>query len=403
MQIASEIDGDRTTTKYDPFGRRIQKSGPNGTANYLYDGARLMEEVDSSGNVLARYTHSPEVDEPLSMLRGTATSYYQNDGIGSITSLSNQAVALASTYTFDSFSQLTASTGTITNPFRYTGREFDTETGIYYYRARYFDPGSGRFISEDPIRFGGDGGPNFYAYVNNDPTDFVDPLGLKCCDVPTHPPGVSIEANSAQAQANGYRWWVNTVGQWGGPWDYKNWNNEHHPEYEDFGNFNAGATACALHIPLWITLRGAEWAKERRLTNDPDGYWWWKWPYGNADEKQRQVMAGWGWCHDGCAQPNPQVGAAPTPRTIILAASRRWRVYSHRVVTEAGCNGEEFISCTVLAMGSSARVVVHAGRIYRRSITSLLARTSTTDARRVLDCRCFYRGDRGDSFRPIAC
>ena len=216
------VPGTGTTTfRYDPFGRRIQKSGPLGTTNYLYDGARLIEEADSSGNILARYAHSTEVDEPLSMLRGTVNSYYQNDGIGSITSLSNQTAALAGTYTFDSFGKLTASTGAITNPFRYTGREFDTETGIYYYRARYFDPGTGRFVSEDPIRFGGDG-PDFYAYVNNDPTDFTDPLGL-CCDVPAHPLDVSPEYNMAQSQANGYRWWFNTVGQWGGPWDYKNW------------------------------------------------------------------------------------------------------------------------------------------------------------------------------------
>ena len=258
------------TFKYDPFGRRIQKSSPSGVTNYLYDGARLMDEVDGSGSVLARYAHSQEVDEPLSMQRGSVTSYYQNDGVGSITSLSNPAAALANTYTFDSFGNKTASTGTITNPFQYTGREFDTETGIYYYRARYFDPASGRFVSEDPLRFGGDG-PSFYVYVNNDPTDFVDPLGLKCCNVPAHPPDVSPEYNMSQARTNGYQWWLNTVGQWGGPWDYKNWGGQKHPEWDDFGNFNAGATACALHIPLWITLRGAGWAKQRRLANDPDG------------------------------------------------------------------------------------------------------------------------------------
>lgn len=230
--IVPGTNGGTTAFKYDPFGRRIQKSGPLGTRNYLYDGARLIEEADGSGNVLAKYAHSTEVDEPLSMLRGTVNSYYLNDGIGSITSLSNQTAALSVTYTFDSFGKLTAATGTITNPFRYTGREFDTETGIYYYRARYFDPGTGRFVSEDPVRFGGDG-PDFYAYVNNDPTDFTDPLGL-CCDVPAHPPDVSPEYNMAQSQANGYRWWFNTVGQWGGPWDYKNWGGQKHPEWDDF-------------------------------------------------------------------------------------------------------------------------------------------------------------------------
>jgi RHS repeat-associated protein len=64
------------------------------------------------------------------------------------------------------------------NPFRYTARESDTETGLYYYRARYYDPAPGRFISEDRARFGG--GFNFYAYVKNDPIDFIDPTGLKC-------------------------------------------------------------------------------------------------------------------------------------------------------------------------------------------------------------------------------
>jgi RHS repeat-associated protein len=284
----------------------------SGPSVYLYDGARLIEEADGSGNILARYAHSTEVDEPLSMLRGTVASYYQNDGIGSITSLSNQTAVLAGTYTFDSFGKLTASTGSITNPFRYTGREFDAETGVYYYRARYFDPGTGRFVSEDPIRFGGDG-PDFYAYVNNDPTDFTDPLGL-CCDVPAHPPDVNVEYNMSQAQTNGYRWWFNTVGQWGGPWDYKNWGGQKHPEWDDFGNFNAGATACALHFPLWITLRGAGWAKQRRMPNDPDGNWWGTWPYGNDAHKQSEVMAGWNWCHDGCADhPDPTVGAAPLP------------------------------------------------------------------------------------------
>src|SRR5271165_546915 len=144
---------------------------------YLYDGANLLEEIDNSGNVLARYTQDRDIDSPLSEFRGSTTSYYQADeALGSVTSLSNSAGALASTYTYDSFGNLTASTATLTNPFRYTGREFDSETGLYFYRARYFDPAVGRFISEDPIRFGG--GVDFYPYVDNSPVNAVDPLGL---------------------------------------------------------------------------------------------------------------------------------------------------------------------------------------------------------------------------------
>ena len=169
-----------TNFRYDPFGRRIQKSGPLGTTNYLYDGiaagANVIEEVDSSGNVLARYTQEPRVDGPLSMLRGGTTSYYEQDGINSVTSLSNSAGAVANSYTYDSYGKLAASSGTLTNPFQYTGREFDSETTIYFNRARYYDPSVGRFFSEDPIKFAG--GPDFYVYVRNSPVGLLDPSGL---------------------------------------------------------------------------------------------------------------------------------------------------------------------------------------------------------------------------------
>jgi len=170
-----------TTFKYDPFGRRIQKSGPMGTTNYLYDGvntkANVIEELDNAGNVLARYTESLSVDQPLSELRSGTTTYYQQDGLGSVTSLSSSTAALANTYVYDSFGKLSASTGTLTNPFQYTGREFDPETSEYYYRARYLDNSVGRFISEDPIQFRG--GINFYAYVGNKSPNFNDPSGTQ--------------------------------------------------------------------------------------------------------------------------------------------------------------------------------------------------------------------------------
>jgi RHS repeat-associated protein len=116
------------------------------------------------------------MDEPLAMLRYSATSYDQADGLGSVTSLSNTAGALAQTYTFDSFGNQTASSGSLANPFRFTSRELDTETNLYYSRARYYDPAAGRFLSEDPIGFGG--GANFYRYGLDNPTNFSDPTGL---------------------------------------------------------------------------------------------------------------------------------------------------------------------------------------------------------------------------------
>jgi RHS repeat-associated protein len=115
------------------------------------------------------------------MLRSSTTSYYHADGLGSVTSLSNGAGSLAQTYAYDSFGKQLSSTGSLTNPFQYTGRESDSETSLYYYRARYYDPQVGRFASEDPVTFRG--GLDFYLYANNDATNLIDPRGLLsiCC------------------------------------------------------------------------------------------------------------------------------------------------------------------------------------------------------------------------------
>jgi len=163
--------------KYDPFGRRSQKSSPLGTTNYLYDGDNLVEELDGNANAVAKYTQGLGIDEPFSMLRSGAASYYTADALGSITTLTSSGGSVANTYIYDSFGRLTASTGTLTNPFQYTGRDYDPESGERYYRARYFDPNVGRFVSEDPIRFYG--GTNFYRYVRNNPVRYIDRFGLE--------------------------------------------------------------------------------------------------------------------------------------------------------------------------------------------------------------------------------
>jgi RHS repeat-associated protein len=173
--------GGTVSFKYDPLGRRIYKSSSSGTSVYAYDGDNLIEETNASGAAVARYSQNVDVDvldEPLAMLRSSATSYYNADGLGSITSLSNSAGSLAQTYGYDSFGKQTSSSGSLTNPFQYTGREFDTETNLYFYRARYYDPTTGRFPSEDPAGFSSDS-LNFYAYVSNNPLVFSDPSGLK--------------------------------------------------------------------------------------------------------------------------------------------------------------------------------------------------------------------------------
>jgi len=173
--------------KYDPFGRRIQKvstqNSSSTTTNYVYNGsdirANTIEQVDNVGNILARYAQGPGIDRPLAESITGTTSYYEQDGLGSVTSLRTSTGALAKTDAFDSYGKLTASSGTLSNPFQFTGREFDPETQLYFYRSRYYDNSAGRFLSEDPTGF--DGGNDFYAYVKNNPVAWIDPLGLVEC------------------------------------------------------------------------------------------------------------------------------------------------------------------------------------------------------------------------------
>lgn len=95
--------GGTVTFKYDPFGRRIYKSSGSGTSIFAYDGDNLVEETNAFGAAVARYAQGVGIDEPLAQLRSAATSFYEADGLGSVTSLSNGAGSLAQTYTFDSF------------------------------------------------------------------------------------------------------------------------------------------------------------------------------------------------------------------------------------------------------------------------------------------------------------
>src|ERR1700678_163581 len=174
--VALSGTGGSVSFKYDLFGRRIYKSYANATTVYVYSGDSIAETTDAAGNVVTRYAQGQNIDEPLAMQQSGTTSYYHADGLGSLTSLSNTSGALAQTYTFDSFGRQTAASGSLTNAYQYSGRELDSETGLYYYRARYYDQSTARFMSEDPIGF--NGGSNFYRYANNIPTILIDPSGL---------------------------------------------------------------------------------------------------------------------------------------------------------------------------------------------------------------------------------
>jgi RHS repeat-associated protein len=175
-----------------------------------YDGNNAVEEVDSSGNLLARYAQGADIDEPLSALRSGATAFYNADGLGSISSLGNLTGAISNSYTYDAFGDATALSGSFVNPYRYTGRDYDLETGLQYSRARYYDPSIGRFINEDPLRYGG--GFNFYVYVWNDPIDLNDPFGLRAltdCEKKKLSPYVpKVDLDNADVHDGKQPWWL---------------------------------------------------------------------------------------------------------------------------------------------------------------------------------------------------
>jgi RHS repeat-associated protein len=205
--------GGTVTFKYDPFGRRIQKAftqnGTTTTTNYVYDGDNMAEMTDQNGNLVAKYVQGSAVDEPLAESTSGGTDYYEQDGLGSVTSLTSATGSIAQTYTYDSFGNTTNSSGNVTNPFRYTGRDFDSETSLYYYRARYYDPTAGRFINEDPMRFSA--GTDFYLYVQNNAVNLVDPFGT-CKKSPLSPQCTAARAALASvgrqlsSEGNGLTW-----------------------------------------------------------------------------------------------------------------------------------------------------------------------------------------------------
>ena len=167
-----------STYRYDGLGRRIEKVGNGLTRRYVYDGEDILLEYDETNTLLARYTHGPGIDEPIAMTRGGSTFFYHQDGLGSVTDLTDATASTVKAYAYDAWGNQVETTGTLENPYTYTGREVDQETGLYYYRARYYDPIIGRFILEDPAGFVD--GPNIYSYVRNNPLNNKDPLGLTC-------------------------------------------------------------------------------------------------------------------------------------------------------------------------------------------------------------------------------
>jgi RHS repeat-associated protein len=145
---------------------------------HFYDNEDIIMEYNRKGKVTARYVHGLGIDEPLALEENKQINYYRADGLGSIMALTDKRGRVIQTYEYDSFGGMRLHWNPIKQPYTYTAREWDEEIELYYYRARYYDPKAGRFISKDPIGFAG-GDVNLYRYAQNNPIISADPLGLE--------------------------------------------------------------------------------------------------------------------------------------------------------------------------------------------------------------------------------
>jgi RHS repeat-associated protein len=174
-----QIDSGTTASfVYDPFGRRTSKTILGAQTGFLYDDANPVQEL--SGTTVTANSLMGGIDEVFQRTDSAGARNFLTDALGSSIASADSTGTIQTQYTFDPFGNTTSSGASTSNSFAYTGRELDA-TGLYFDRARYYNPMIGRFISEDPIGFGD--GVNIYSYVYDNPLNFRDSLGLSASSV----------------------------------------------------------------------------------------------------------------------------------------------------------------------------------------------------------------------------
>ncbi len=176
-RLLSATGSSTTTYANDPKGRRATKVGGGTTTNFLDDGDDEIGEYDGTGALLRRFVPGPAIDEPVAEITASGSyEYFHTDHHGSVIAMSSSTGSLAEgPYLYDAYGNCSTNcSGGV--PFKFTGQYLDPETGLYYYRARYYSPAMGRFLQVDPVGYTAD--MDLYTYVGNDPTDKVDPTGM---------------------------------------------------------------------------------------------------------------------------------------------------------------------------------------------------------------------------------
>jgi RHS repeat-associated protein len=226
---------------YDPLGRRVERVAGGTTTLWTYQGEDILRET--AGGTGTKYVHGPGTDEPLAQEDGAGVlNHLHADALGSVMRTSNAAGSVIGSRRYEPFGTLELDA---TSGYAFTGREWDAAMSMAYYRARYYDPMIGRFISEDPSGFAA--GINFYRYVRNNPATLTDPQGL---DSPG-PPGWSDPKNWKVPAVPGNFDPAITI------WNYRelcySLQNNNFPGVRDpyFGGFRHCVCACLLERQFW--------------------------------------------------------------------------------------------------------------------------------------------------------
>lgn len=181
--MVSVDNGATAIYKYDALHRRIEKQVIDDTLKFYYSGYKLLEERDGDDNIQASYIVGRGVDNVLQMLRGENRYYYHRNHLGSIVAITDSIGNVVEQYEYDPFGNTTIKNAfgaelpvsAIGNRYMFTSREYDIETGLYYFRARSLYPLLGRFLQSDPLLY--IDGYNYYNYVNNMPLKYIDADG----------------------------------------------------------------------------------------------------------------------------------------------------------------------------------------------------------------------------------
>jgi RHS repeat-associated protein len=215
-QLTTVLDasGEVEVHMYDVQGRRVWTARGSETNRYVYNGAQVVADVDATGALVRTYVWGPGVDNLLAMSvhQGSVTTTYHTvrDHLGSVLSLVDETGAVVEQYEYDAWGNVLAvkdgagnpltsdlghPTSALGNRYLWQGREYSWKTGLYYFRARWYDPVTGRFISKDPS--GIVNGLNEYVALNNNPVNFVDPTGEAAIEAHAYWSGVAVSGQDA--------------------------------------------------------------------------------------------------------------------------------------------------------------------------------------------------------------